>query len=765
MKKALSVLLIAAAVFGFYGSAVSVNDILACKDYWEEAGEKSTADMNKLEDGLNQLKDNEQAYLDGKDQVAEGEQTLADGEAQYAQGLADYAAAPGKLADARAQIAAGEAELAQGYADYAAAPKSLSDLDTLIAGLKSADYAFNVAGPDGGTCWKDGFEHKVSKKVLQDMAAGKETSDSPGLKQAREFLTQVVEQKKDMLDAAATMGGMKSSLSKKILKAHTYTQFKEALSSGIKPLAAAATKLEGLSGTVTQAVAAKQSEFAKAKDALAVPAAYRPNVAAQLKDVMDGVDTVVGLGIDASTSVDQLEAMIPGLPAPYQAKVQDLVDGIRANDLGSTLKEAKETATAGYALYSDPQATVAAGINAALAQLGGADSLSMVKSLDEDLYNTLTKDIGILTQQVTVPDSVFSATIDQFATDMTALAGALKEAAAVAESTSGTFQTWCDGFDQLDAGQKMLGLGTNLDDTGLRFAFQSMLTNKTLKTAIQQNAPSLIPMIRLFSYPTVLPVETFDHFDSDMQTITGSLIPALIPILQGVKAEGEKSYREAPSKLAAGEAALADGKRQYAEGLASYEAAPAQLAEAEQMLADGRAQLEDGKAQLAQYEDGEQQVRDGLATLFNTEADLDLESIADRLGGDGDFDNGDDHLELDEGLAAVEVGRGYQADDGVLITKEITSRAVGTAGLLGAGVLGVLAAILSFLKKNKGAGISALVAAAAGAFGAAYGSGAGTYFSDIAGSNVGSMAWIAAGVVGGVALIHAIVHLASPKNA
>ena len=102
MKKALSVLLIAAAVFGFYGSAVSVNDILACKDYWEEAGEKSTADMNKLEDGLNQLKDNEQAYLDGKDQVAEGEQTLADGEAQYAQGLADYAAAPGKLADARA---------------------------------------------------------------------------------------------------------------------------------------------------------------------------------------------------------------------------------------------------------------------------------------------------------------------------------------------------------------------------------------------------------------------------------------------------------------------------------------------------------------------------------------------------------------------------------------------------------------------------------------------------------------------------------------
>ena len=65
MKKGLSVLLIAAALFGFYGGATSLNDVLASKDYWEEVGEKSTADMNKLEDGLNQLKDNEKAYLDG----------------------------------------------------------------------------------------------------------------------------------------------------------------------------------------------------------------------------------------------------------------------------------------------------------------------------------------------------------------------------------------------------------------------------------------------------------------------------------------------------------------------------------------------------------------------------------------------------------------------------------------------------------------------------------------------------------------------------
>ena len=139
--------------------------------------------------------------------------------------------------------------------------------------------------------------------------------------------------------------------------------------------------------------------------------------------------------------------------------------------------------------------------------------------------------------------------------------------------------------------------------------------------------------------------------------------------------------------------------------------------------------------------------------------------IYDRLNGDVDFDNGDAHLDLDEGLAAVDVGRGYQAEDGVLITDEIMARAVGTGALLGAGALAVLAAILSFLKKNKAAGIFAILAAAAGGFGAFYGTQAGTYFSSIAGSTVGATGWIAAGILAAVALVHAIVHFTAKKEA
>ena len=171
MKKGLSILLVAAALFGFYGGAVNLNDVLACKDYWEKAGEESTANMNKLEDGLNQLKDNEQAYLDGKDQVADGEvqladaekqladgeKQLADGRKELAKGEADYAAAPAKLADARKQIAAGEAALSDGKS-------AINGLTKLINGIKKIRNGYNNDWKTGYNKLKDGRE-KLSKGV------------------------------------------------------------------------------------------------------------------------------------------------------------------------------------------------------------------------------------------------------------------------------------------------------------------------------------------------------------------------------------------------------------------------------------------------------------------------------------------------------------------------------------------------------------------------------------------------------------------------
>lgn len=787
MKKGLSILLVAAALFGFYGGATNLNDVLACKDYWEKAGEESTANMNKLEDGLNQLKENEQAYLDGQDQLAEGEKTLADGEAQYAQGLADYEAAPGKLADARRQLAAGEealadgkAQLAQGYKDYKEAPGNLAKLDESIKSLQFAktsyeDYSTDAKTGEKGPSWKTGFEKTAEQPDYSDA----------GLRQAKGVITATVNAKKETLDAAAGLGEMTSSLSNKILTAKTYEDFNEALESGIEPLAKAAVKLNTLSEKAKAAVEAKSEDFNNAATLIGNPAARQAqieNVKGQKQSLegkqkqLSGLQQVIGGYAKQAGSDAVVPAQLPvgdkvvDIPPDYRIEASKALANIEGllGQISAGINQCDE----GIEKLSDTlnlKKEVAQQIGSALAALGGSDQLSMVKSLDEDLYNDLTGDLAVLTlnekaQPLWSDDATFAQTIGKFANDMGTLAKKLADSADEAASTSDKFDSWCKGYAQLKAGKDTLA-------SGLSSGFKSALNNKTIRPVLNEKAPQLVTLLKAYS-GNKLANDDLDAFNDDMETVAGTVIPNLVNVLKGIKNQGLKDYAAAPGKLAkgekdlaAGKAKLADGYRQYNQGLADYEAAPGKLADAEKQLADGRQQLADGKAKLAEYEDGEQQVRDGLKTLTDTEADLELKSIADRLNGDVDFDNGDNHLELDEGLAAVDVGRGYQAEDGVLISDEIMARAVGTGALLGAGALAVLAAILSFLKKNKAAGIFAILAAAAGGFGAFYGTQAGTYFSSIAGSTVGATGWIAAGILAAVALVHAIVHFTAKKEA
>ena len=737
MKKGLSILLVAAALFGFYGGAANINDVLACKDYWEKASEESTANMNKLEDGLNQLKENEQAYLDGKDQLAEAEPALADGEAQYAQALEDYAAAPGKLAE-------GEAQLAEGY-------DSLKDLNKLISGLAEAKKHGKNTTKTHDTYWHDGFSHTVSQSVIEKIAAGQKTSDSPGLEQARQVITYTVNQKSGMLDTAANLGGMEDSLSKKILSAGSYAAFDKAVKSGVQPLKTAAVALNDLSAKASGAVEEKQGDFAKAKAALALGTEGRAAAKGQLETLQKGLNNLPNPPITDGTTIAKLKAIAGTLDDPMKTQILTIAETIETQKLGDTVGEAKSNVAAGIALYTSPQTAVATGIGEALAELGGAGQLAMVEKLDKDLYASLQSDLAVLTcaegyELYWSNDTVYSQKIDDFAADMTTLAGALTAAAKEASATAATFSDWDSGYKTLAGGQATLASASD----GIPFAFKNMLTNPTVKSAIKAYDKGLANILKKYT-GSRLANEDMDDFDDDIVYLSQSVIPRALNVLSKVKSN-------AVNQLAAGEKTLAQAKADYA-------AAPGKLADAEQQLADGRQQLADGKAKLAEYEDGEQQARDGLSTLAGTEADLELESILDRLNGDDNFDDEDGHLNIDEGLNAVEVGRGYQADDGVLITNEIMARAVGSGALLGAGALAVLAAILSFLKKNKGAGVFAILAAAAGAFAAFYGTQAGTYFSSIAGSTVGATGWVAAGILGAVALVHSIVHFTAKKDA
>ncbi len=759
MKKGLSVLLIAAALFGFYGGAVNLNDVLACKDYWEEEGERSTADMNKLEDGLNQLKDNETAYLDGLDQVAEGEDALAQGEADYAEGQAtlakgeaDYAAAPAKLADARKQIAKGESDLAAGEDELAAGYSAKSGLDRLISGLEQLKTGYNQS-------WKPGFETKLSASELQAYMAGK-SKKSPGLKQAREIIVGTLNSKADDIALIEKVSGT-SGITDSIVKADSYKAFDSAVANPkelMDAFVSARAELVKFSGMAS--TAASNEELASAAGVIGMPDDERQTTINTLNTNIDTIEA----NLKALDALEKKENRTEQEEAQYKqlkAKESEMNEKLPALKKQLAAVEHPEVARAG----------VATKVDGLVSQIG-AGKLALVNELNPQLYSLINSNVKTLTTNSDETGNLaYAKAINDLADELNMLAAALNDKIEEIDTNTAqlksSFKSWDDGYKMLVAGESTIAD----PNSKLPFIFKNMLSNSTIRGVINDKASALVKPLSAYSGPALVSMDV-DKFNATMNELAknGGMIDQCIQLLKGIRFEAKKKLDAGEKELAAGRTKLANGKKQYAQGLADYKAAPgklaagrAALAEGLQKLMDGRKELAAGKDKLAEYEDGEQQVRDGLATLMGTEANGGLESILDRRSGDDDFDNGDKHLDLDEGLDAVDVGRGYQADSGELITKEITNRAIGTAAGLGAGALAVLAAILSFLKKNKGSGVCALLSAAAGGAGIAAGTSAGTEFSSIAGSAVGATPWIAFGILAAVAAVHAIAHFASKE--
>ena len=677
MKKGLSVLLIAAALFGFYGGAVNLNDVLACKDYWEEEREKSTADMNKLEDGLNQLKDNEQAYLDGLDAVAEGEEALAQGEQDYADGQATLAKGEADYAAAPAKLRAGEKKLAAGKSAIAKGEKDLASLNNLIDGIEQV--------LDGYPTFKNGY------KQLRDGRVGSltnpaDTSELLGLFDTLSGnpdpkVSALAKTGKDSLISAATK---MASQDPKSFTNDQYDSFNDALTDMLKAMDIGTGILNELLSDINTNVSGLSNVVAQGGGD---PTKVRPYIAGALTEETVGKLKLLAGGFDKANAaalvanIQKLQVTDPEVVSDEEYKAAFASVSGELNNIADIISGKKDKIAENRAL---PSAWVSG-----YEQITSNDTISKQKKL-----------VG--------------------GVDM--IIGGV-----------------------LDSKNDELIKGMNSAAKAAGFTPQNFTPAATSKLAKDMASSSKL-----------------EDFYQDMNKIESGF-KKVLPALKNKSSDGAKTLKAGKRQVAAGQKELNKGYADYKAAPAKLAAGRAQLAEGLQKLMDGRKELAAGKDKLAEYEDGEQQVRDGLATLMGTEPNGGLESILDRRSGDDDFDNGDKHLDLDEGLDAVDVGRGYQADSGELITKEITNRAIGTAAGLGAAALAVLAAILSFLKKNKGAGVLAILSAAAGGAGIAAGTSAGMEFSSIAGSAVGATPWIAFGILAGVAAVHAIAHFASKE--
>ena len=107
--------------------------------------------------------------------------------------------------------------------------------------------------------------------------------------------------------------------------------------------------------------------------------------------------------------------------------------------------------------------------------------------------------------------------------------------------------------------------------------------------------------------------------------------------------------------------------------------------------------------------------------------------------------------------------RGYSADSGDLITKEITQRAIGAGLALLAAISAIIAGLLGLGKKPRKAAVPSIITTVLGAVGAILALAAGMYYSKQAGAPAGQMAAVAGAVLAVLGIGNAIAALGSKE--
>ncbi len=227
---------------------------------------------------------------------------------------------------------------------------------------------------------------------------------------------------------------------------------------------------------------------------------------------------------------------------------------------------------------------------------------------------------------------------------------------------------------------------------------------------------------------------------------------------------GLDDYNKGIEDYYAGRETLLNGRGQLMEGKEKLEEAEKTINEGQKSLNDAQKQLADGKAKLDEYESGQAQVIDGIETVLASETYGDLVSIADRLGPDFKYLDSKGILDIDQGLAVVATAREFSGDNGTVVTRELTLRAVGAVMAIIASVIALVAGAIGLIGSSKVAGIVAAVSAVVALVAAILTPVAGTVMSAVAGSTVAAIVIAAAAVVAIVAIVNAVVDLATKKT-
>ena len=536
----------------------------------------------------------------------------------------------------------------------------------------------------------------------------------------------------------------------------------EAYAEGVKTLEEGQAAFEEGKKTLEE----KQGEFdaglEKLADARTQLLEGRAKLQAGQEQYNAGMQTFIDKQAEYEAGVAQLDAAKAQL-ASLQQGLQTANAGLQQLQAANTgLKKVQAALAAQGINLPDPGPSNADGYESAIT--GAISSIeSQLAGLD---YNTL------VTQK-----SQLEAAIEQtLAADPSADVSAYR-----AQLTQ--VEAGIAGFESLAALQQAKGVPTAAKAgyyqlvNGYVDAYNSAAANPEIAAQIPSTVPSTLEAMKSGAM-------TYDQFIAASNQLL-TLFTQIGSAVQQKIAEGEKALADGAAQLAAGEATLAAARGELEKGIETYRSGYAQyrygkeqleegavlleegrekLDEAAKQLEDGKAQLADaeqqladGKSQLAEFEDGRKQVIDGLNTAISTPSYEGVESIAERLGEGFSFMKNETDLDIDKGLEVVAAARAFAADTTEAVTKEITSKAIGSVVAIAGAAIALIGGVLGLLMgKPAGAGVVALLGGIAAVVGVIMSGAAGNVFSQMAGASGPALLTAAGAVTGAAAVPQAI---------
>lgn len=492
-----------------------------------------------------------------------------------------------------------------------------------------------------------------------------------------------------------------------------------------------------------------------------------------------------------------------------EEKTKEYNDGLNSLKAAEKeLAEGKATLEANKEAYAAGKASIASGeeqletaraliasneakLNGLLQVINGINAVDAGLTEWQSGYSNLTN-FGAIYKTLTSLDISEGTTSDESVTNYNNAIAAAKSTLDALPDDNPNKVNYLPSVNALQGVPALVQAGQQKLATNTANLFNSVLSNDDLSKALQQATG--MDSATLKSTVGNLGSMPFGTFNTTMTSLVGTA-KGLVSNLQsqydtGMQQleAGKKALAENEAKLEAGKKQVADyeagqakynsgldeyyagrqklvnGKAQLDEGKAKLEAAEKTIKEGEKSLTDAEKQLADGKAKLEEFEAGQKQVIEGIETVLASETYGNLVSIADRLGPDYKYLDSKDMLDTDQGLAAVAAAREFSAENGAVVTKELTARAVGAVLAIIAGVAALVAGAMGLIGTAKIAGIIAAASAVVAVIAAIVTAVAGSTMSAVAGSTVAAIVIAAGAVVAVVAAVHA-VGLLAPKKA